>query len=109
MKIPFNKTRFFDQTTFNGNSYLDKKDGKGFDVFTVHCLSRHPKHKLSGASRVYFIIEGSGTFTVNDAKEAADQFDLFLVENGDTFEYEGDMKLFSFTILTDSSNEEKLE
>lgn len=110
MKIPLSKTTFFDREAFNGNKYVEKKDGKGFNALLVHCVTRHYKTKLKGATRMYLILEGRGTFTINDEIQSAQKDDLFIISDGDIYEYDGEMKLFEFNIpATDSSNEEKME
>jgi hypothetical protein len=110
MKIPFMETEFFDREAFNGNVYVKKEDEKGFSALIVHCLSRHYKTKLLSASRMYLVLEGVGTFTVNDDVQSAEKDDLFVISEGDTYEYEGEMKLFEFNIpATDRSNEERFE
>ena len=110
MKIPFSQTRSFDREAFNGNVFVEKKDEKGFNALIVHCLTRHYKTKLNGAVRMYLVLEGEGTFTINEKKESAQKDDLFVISDGDVYEYKGEMNLFEFNIpATDSSNETKLE
>ena len=59
---------------------------------------------------MYLVLEGKGTFTINDDTSDAEVDDLFIISDGDVYEYEGKMKLFEFNIpATDESNEEKLE
>ncbi len=110
MKISFNQATFFDRSDFNGRVYLKGEDGKGFNALLVECLTRHYKTKLKNAVRVYFVIEGNGTFTINNKKDTAIPYDLFIISDGDVYEYEGKMKMFEFNVpATNSSNEDKLE
>jgi hypothetical protein len=110
MKIALNQTTFFDRGDFIGKVYIEGKDGKGFNALLVECLTRHYKTRLKNAARAYLIVEGSGTFTINNKKETAEPFDLFVISDGDEYEYEGKMKLFEFNVpATESSNEENLE
>ncbi|MDE1966230.1 MAG: hypothetical protein KGI41_03250 [Patescibacteria group bacterium] len=110
MKIALNQAIFFDRGDFNGKVYVEGEDRKGFNALLVECITRHYKTRLKNAIRGYLVVEGSGTFTVNDRKEAAEPFDLFIVSDGDVYEYEGKMKLFEFNVpATDSSNEDKLD
>jgi hypothetical protein len=109
MKIPLKDATFFDRKDFTGNLYVEKKDGEGFNALLVDCVTHHYKTKLTGAVRAYLVLEGNGTFTINGKKEAAEKYDFFLISSGDTYEYEGAMKLFEFNVPgTDSNNEEKL-
>ena len=110
MKIALGDTEFFDRQAFSGNVYVGKNADKGFNALLVECLTRHYKTKLTGATRVYLVLEGSGVFTINGQRDNADQYDLFVISDGDSYEYEGRMKLFEFNVpATDGSNEENLE
>jgi hypothetical protein len=110
MKISFSETTFFDREAFNGNLYVEKKDSKGFSALIVHCLTRHYKTKLKAATRMYLVLGGEGTFTINDEVQSAQKDDLFIISEGDIYEYEGEMKLFEFNIpATDRDNEERFE
>src|SRR3989338_2266133 len=107
MKISLNQTSFFDKVDFKGNIYVGKKDGNGFNALLVECITRHYKTRLRGASRMYLVIEGTGTFTMNEQQETAEPNDLFIIKDGDAYEYEGKMKLFEFNIpATDEANQE---
>ncbi|HEY4513324.1 MAG TPA: AraC family ligand binding domain-containing protein [Candidatus Paceibacterota bacterium] len=109
MKISLNQTNFFDRTDFNGNVYVKAEDGKGFSALLVNCITSHYKTKLKNATRTYLVIEGAGTFTINDKTETANPGDMFIISDGDIYEYYGQMKLFEFNVPgTNSSNEEKL-
>ncbi|MFA6520709.1 MAG: hypothetical protein WCT44_03860 [Candidatus Paceibacterota bacterium] len=109
MKISLNQAKFFDRGDFNGNKYLEGKD-KGFNALMVNCVTRHYKTKLKNATRAYLVIEGNGSFVINDKKDNAEPYDLFIITDGDVYEYEGQMKLLEFNVpATNSSNEEKLE
>jgi mannose-6-phosphate isomerase-like protein (cupin superfamily) len=110
MKISLRDTETFDVGDFKGALYLDKKDNEDFNVLLIDCVTRHFKMRLVGARRTYFVLEGSGTFAINDERIDVEPFDLVLIKDGDVFEYDGAMKLFEFNIpATDDANEERLE
>jgi mannose-6-phosphate isomerase-like protein (cupin superfamily) len=110
MKISRADTENFNLGDFSGNLYLDKKDNPDFNVLLIDCLRRHFKMRIHNARRTYFVLEGKGAFIINDEKIPVQQYDLVLIEDGDTFEYDGRMKLFECNIpATDQGNEEKLE
>jgi hypothetical protein len=110
MKISLKEAAFFDRADFTGNVYVGKEKAKGFNALFVTCITRHYKTKLQGAARAYLVLEGSGTFTIDGKKEPAEQYDFFLISDGQIYEYEGSMKLFEFNVpATDSGNEEKME
>ncbi len=110
MKVSLKQARFFDTGAFSGNVFIDKEDGKGFNALLVNCVTEHYKTRLKGATRIYVITEGSGTFTTNGEEKTAEPYDFFLIADGDIYEYKGKMKLLEFNIpATDSSNEEKVD
>ncbi|TSC86226.1 MAG: hypothetical protein G01um10148_732 [Parcubacteria group bacterium Gr01-1014_8] len=110
MKISLKETEAFDRGEFKGNLYTQKKDNKGFNALLVDCLTGHYKTRLKGAARVYFVLEGSGMFTINGGSTEVEQYDLIILESGDEYSYKGSMKLFEFNVpATDASNEEKLD
>ena len=110
MKIPLSDERLHDKGAFKARFYTEKKDRSDFNALLVDCITRHYKTRLKGAARMYLIVEGTGSFTINGKKEDADQYDLFIISDGDEYEYKGEMKLFEFNVpATDSSNEENLE
>ena len=110
MKISLSETSFFDKKDFTGNVYVGKDKRMAFNALLVDCIVGHYKTKLSRATRVYLVMAGHGTFTINEAKHTAEEYDLFIINADDTYEYNGAMKLFEFNIpATDESNEEKIQ
>ena len=110
MKISLKQTNSFDKGDFKGNIYVAKKGGKKFSALLVECITRHYKTRIKGVSRMYLVIEGTGTFTINEQKSTVGPNDFLIVSDGDTYEYEGKMKLFEFNIpAADETNQENLE
>ena len=110
MKIPLAKTTVYDLKDFAAKFYVEKKDGRGFNALIVDVVTNHYKTKLTGALRMYLVIDGTGTFILNDKEFMAEPFDLFIIQSGDTYSYKGKMRLFEFNVPgTDTSNEEKLD
>ncbi len=110
MKISLKDTRVIDVKDFVAKFYVEKKDNKGFNSLLVDCLTGHYKTLLKDARRMYLVLEGSGTFTINGDTTEAEQYDFFILESGDEYLYKGTMKLFEFNVpATDASNEEKLD
>ena len=109
-KIPLDKTEIHDHKDFVAKFYVKKEDGQPFNALLVECNTRHHKTKLIKATRMYFVISGNGSFTINGRKEEANPNDLFTIESGDVYEYSGKMRLIEVNVPpTDRSNEEKLE
>lgn len=106
MKIPITSARVSDHKNFIAKFYLEKEQNLGFNALLVECLVGHDQKKLIDATRLYFVIEGSGTFTIDGQVEQAELYDLFVIKSGQTYEYKGLMKLIELNIpATDKSNE----
>ena len=66
--------------------------------------------KMINATRAYFILEGNGEFIIDDISEKVEQYDLFIVNTDQTYEYKGKMKMIEFNSpATDSSNYERVD
>ena|SRR3989344_1780906 len=110
MKVSLKDTRASDHIDFKASFYLEKSDGKALNALLVDCKKRHYRARLNGATRIYLVLEGSGTFTINDETAVAELYDLFVVESGDAYAYKGEMRLFECNVpATDSANEDQLE
>jgi len=110
MKIPLSKTTAYDLKDFVAKFFVEKKDGRGFNALVVECETSHYKTRITGATRMYFVIEGLGEFTINDEHMSAEPNDFFIIEDGDTYEYKGKMRLFEFNVpATGIENEEKVD
>ncbi|MBV9159153.1 MAG: hypothetical protein JO019_00985 [Candidatus Kaiserbacteria bacterium] len=110
MKISWNERKISDHGDFIANFYVKKEDGKPFNALIVDVLKGHYKARLKGAARVYLVLDGKGTFTINETVLGVEQNDLIVIQDGDAYSYEGKMRLFEFNVpATDRDNEEKLE
>lgn len=110
MKISVSQTEKYDLKDFVARFYIEKKQRKDFNILLVDCNTRHYRTKIKNAIRTYFVIGGRGTFIINGLKTDARKYDLFIVSDGEIYEYEGKMKLLEINIpATDISNEEKLD
>lgn len=107
MKIPLSQSKIHDKKDFIAKFYLEKADSPNFNALLVDCLTGHYKTTLKDATRMYFVVEGSGDFTIDGHKDSADLYDLFIVNSGQTYEYRGKMKLIEVNVpATDKNNEE---
>ncbi|MFA6530240.1 MAG: hypothetical protein WCT31_00785 [Candidatus Micrarchaeia archaeon] len=110
MKIPLSKTKTYDLKDFIAKVYVKKKGKNSFNAIFVECKKRHYRTKLTGATRLYFVISGSGNFIINGKKERAKLYDLFVITDKDIYEYNGKMKLIEVNVpATGQSNEKRLE
>lgn len=110
MKISLNQTEMHDLKDFIARFYVTKNDNKEFNALLVRCKTRHYRTKLKNATRLYFVVEGNGEFIIDNHKESAEVYDLFIIHDGQIYEYSGVMKLIEVNVpATDGDNEEKLE
>jgi hypothetical protein len=109
MKLSLAQAEFFEREGFNGNVYIKKADNKGFNALLVNCITNHYRARLKNATRAYLVLEGKGSFVVNEKEYSAEPYDFFLISDGDIYEYHGQMKLFELNVpATDRKNEERL-
>lgn len=97
-KISFEQTERFDREGFSGNHYVKPEDGLGYSALAVDVHGAHPLKQMVGATRSYFVIEGTGTATLNGVKQDLKQGDLFIIPDGGQYEYQGQMKLWEFNV-----------
>ena len=104
-------TEHFDREGFAGDWYIKGDEQKGVNALMVDVHGRHPKKRiLEGNTRRYVVLGGEGTFTLNGVAHKVAEGDMFTIEAGGDYEYEGDMKLFEFNVSPDNSfGDEKLE
>lgn len=93
-----NETFHFDTDGFSGDVYVKDEDKKGFNALRVSVNGKHPLKKLDESTRVYLVISGTGTFTINGKPEEVQPDNLYVIEPGDEYEYEGQMELFEFNV-----------
>lgn len=101
MKI--DKTQHFDKEGFSGDFYVSKEDARGFNALRVSVHGHHPRKRMIDTTRVYFVIDGEGTFTINDEVHNVKKNDLYVIEPGNEYEYQGTMNLFEFNISPENS------
>src|SRR5690348_11059615 len=110
MKISISQTKVHDKKDFVAKFYIEKNQNQNFNVLLVDSLKGHYKTRLKNATRLYFVIGGSGKFIVDGKSDLAEKDDLFIISAGETYEYFGEMRLLEINVpATDSSNEEKIE
>lgn len=102
-KISLNETSNFKAGGFSGQIYVQNESRAGFNALLITVDGRHPKKRMIDTTRNYYVIEGSGTFTLDDKPHKVSAGDLFVVGPGHTYEYEGTMKLFEFNVSPDNS------
>ena len=103
-KLPLADATFFEREGFTGKVYISSEKKKGYTVLLITVEGKHPKKEMkAGTIRNYFVIGGTGTFIVNNITHKVSPQDLFVIEPGDQYEYEGTMTLLDTNISPDNS------
>ena len=97
------ETEHFDTEGFSGDVYVPNEAQKGFTALRVVVHGKHPLKRMIDTTRTYFVIKGSGTFTLNGTSQEVKAGDLYIVEPGSQYEYEGEMELFEVNISPENS------
>lgn len=97
-KISFSETERFDREGFSGNNYVKPEDGLGYSALAVDVHGAHPLKQMVGATRTYYVREGTGTFTLDGVTQDVKEGDLMIIPDGGKYEYQGNMKLFEFNV-----------
>jgi mannose-6-phosphate isomerase-like protein (cupin superfamily) len=110
MKIQLKDAAIKDKGDYVAKFFLNKTQSEDVSIIFVECRRRHYKTMMKGAKRMYFILDGTGTFTINDKTEQIARHDLFVITDGETYEYEGQMNMLEINVpATDKSHYENLE
>ena len=102
-KITLSETHAFDKGGFSGQVFVQNDDNAGFNALLVTVNGRHPKKRMIDTVRNYYVIEGQGTFILDEVEHEAKAGDLFIVGPGHVYEYSGSMKLFEFNVSSNNS------
>lgn len=102
-KISLKDTEFFDAGGFSGQVYVGSETQAGFNALLVTVKERHPRKRMIDTTRAYFVVEGTGTFTLDDKTHDVAPGDLFIIAPGHEYAYQGKMKLFEFNVSPDNS------
>lgn|GEM_PF-1224704 len=95
--VSLNDAAHFDREGFSGDILLDKLIVSGVNALRINVDGKHPrKRMLPGTTRIYFVIDGTGTFTLNDDTKEVTPGDLYVIPPLNEYEYEGTMTLFEF-------------
>ena len=91
-------TEHFDREGFSGDVYMVDKEPTDFGALRVTAHGHHKRKKVTDGIRVYFVIDGHGTFTIDDTTYDVYKDDLYVIKPGSEYEYEGTMNLFEINI-----------
>jgi mannose-6-phosphate isomerase-like protein (cupin superfamily) len=110
MKFEIKNARKFSWKGIEGYAYNSKDDFANMCGAFIIVTGRHGKIKNMKSDRIYFVIEGSGKFIVNDKVIEVKKTDIVLIPKNTPYDFEGEMKLFLVTSPSfDPKDEIKLE
>ena len=109
-KISLSETDSFECPEFDGHVYVAPDTNQGFNVLAIDVHGGHPRKRMLGdTTRTYYVIEGSGSFTVGDDIHNVAQGDLFVIPPDGEYSYDGQMRLLEVNISpTNTFQDEKL-
>lgn len=103
------ETTDFEREDFLGRIYVPAEAQAGFTALEVTVDGSHPRKQMIDTTRTYFVLEGSGSFMLNDATYEAHKGDFFIIPTGSEYSYQGQMQLFEVNISpTNSFKDRKL-
>ena len=103
-KISAPETPSFTRPGFDGRMIVESAAKAGFNALLVDVHGEHPPKRMLGTTtRVYHVLQGSGTFTLNGETHEVKTGDTFIIPPENEYGYQGTMKLFEFNV--DPANE----
>ena len=96
---PFRDGGNFERNGFDGQILVDGSENRGFSTLIVQVHGEHPlKRMLEDTTRTYFVLEGSGSFTLDGQRQTVEKGQLIVIELGGKYQYEGEMSLLETNI-----------
>jgi mannose-6-phosphate isomerase-like protein (cupin superfamily) len=103
-RIQLSETTGFQREGFDGHVYIPSEAGVGFNVLSVDVHRSHPRKRMLGdTTRTYYVIDGTGTFTLGDKVNEVQAGDLFVIPPDGEYEYNGQMRLLEVNISPSNS------
>jgi len=106
MHFPFSQTKKIEKEGFTAFLYNLKEDHPSFNTVYVDCHKSHEKVYVKASHRIYFVIEGEGTFTVDNETNQVKKNDVIVIEPTKEYSYKGEMKLFEVNFPATGSEDE---
>ena len=106
MIFKLNNAKKVEREGFTAFIYNLKDDFPSCNTVYVDCHKFHKKVYVKTSHRIYFVIEGNGTFLVGDKKDKVEKNDVIVIEPMTKYSYEGKMKLFEINFPATSSEDE---
>lgn len=102
-KVTVDEAERFERPGFQGFIQVPTERGLGFSALTIWVNGEHPRKRIVEGTRTYYVVEGNGTFTLDDEVHTVGEGDLFVIPEGGEYNYEGEMALFEMNIPSDLS------
>src|SRR5580698_7300571 len=98
-RIRLDETDGFSREGFDGHVYVPSEAGVGFNVLSVDVHGNHPRKRMVGdTTRTYYVIDGTGSFTIGDSSTEVQAGDLFVIPPEGEYEYSGQMRLLEVNV-----------
>lgn len=102
--IPLDQATHFERDGFTGDILVPKEAALGFMALQVNVDGEHPlKRMLRGTTRTYYVVDGSGTFTLNGEEVSVDKGGMVVIQPGNEYSYKGTMTLFEVNVSPNNS------
>lgn len=99
----------FNREGFSGDIFIPKEAKMGFTALRVEVYGKHPRKEiLKGNTRSYYVVDGEGTFTLNEESRVVGAGDLIVIPPDNEYEYRGIMTLFEFNVSRRNSFRDRL-
>lgn len=98
-RVKLSETEGFRREGFDGHVYVPSEAGVGFNVLSVDVHGSHPRKRMLGdTTRTYYVIDGTGSFTLGDNTTEIQAGDLFIIPPDGEYEYNGQMRLLEVNV-----------
>lgn len=96
--ISFRDAEPFDRGSFGGFKFITAEEQLGFNAIQVEVDGQHGPTEMKKATRVYFIFDGSGEFTIDGKVHEVGDSTVIVIPPGSTYDYDGVMSMFEFNV-----------
>lgn len=84
----------FDRGDVKGFSYNTKEQFNRMSAAKFVCKGKHPSMKSLNSDRLYLILEGKGTFVIDNKKIIVKKNEVVVIPRNTPYRYFGDMECF---------------
>ena len=94
-----------DRGSFSYQRIIGEKDND-YNMLEIAVYGRHPKRRVLQGVRNYYVVSGSGSFTVAGEQQDVEEGATIIIHSGEVYEYSaytGGMKLLETNVNIDIS------